>query len=135
MSEEFASDEIDADGVYLVERPKAAPRVPPARRLRGEAIDIVPVYRVAEFTHAVWLCHTWDISMRSLARPGSGAPRDRVCGGRAAPVRWCPATWYPGTEDASSRSCGDRLTQAAVRPDPTGGGALRGQYGANSTEV
>src|SRR4051794_12913311 len=107
MSEEFASDEIDADGVYLVERPEAAPRVPPARRLRGEAIDIVPVYRVAEFSHAVRPCHAGTFPFGRLVRPGSGASRDRVCGGRAAPIRWCPATWYPGTEDASSRGCGD----------------------------
>jgi hypothetical protein len=59
MGEELASDEIDADGVYLVERPKAAPRIPPARRLRGEAIDIMPVYRIAEFSHAVRICHAW----------------------------------------------------------------------------
>jgi hypothetical protein len=89
MREHFAADEIDADGVYLVERPKAAPRVPPARRLRGEAIDIVPVYRVAEFGHAVGLCHIGPCHAEGLARCDGGAPRHRVCESRAAPKTWC----------------------------------------------
>ena len=49
------ADEIDAGGVYPVERPKAARWVPPVRTLRGEAIDILRVYGVAEFSH-VRLC-------------------------------------------------------------------------------
>ena len=51
MREQLAADEIDAHGVYLMEWLKAAPRVPPARTLRGKPIDILLVYRVAEFTH------------------------------------------------------------------------------------
>ena len=51
MREQLAADEIDAHGVYLMERLKAAPWVPPARTLRGKPIDILLVYRVAEFTH------------------------------------------------------------------------------------
>jgi hypothetical protein len=44
-----AADEIEAYGVYLVERREAALDVPPIAALRGEAIDILAVYRVAEF--------------------------------------------------------------------------------------
>jgi hypothetical protein len=51
MREQLATDEIDANGVYLMERPKAAQWVPPVRALRAEPIDIFWVYRVAEFTH------------------------------------------------------------------------------------
>ena len=83
MREQFAADEIEADGVYLVERPKAAPRVPPARRLRGEAIDVLPVYRSAEFTHAVGPCisgafhasGTCAIGWRRVSRSGMRRPR------------------------------------------------------------
>ena len=60
MGEGFAADEIEADGVYVMERPETAPRVPPARCLRGEAIDIVRVYRIAEFIHALWLCRAGE---------------------------------------------------------------------------
>jgi hypothetical protein len=51
MREQLAADEIDADGIYSMERAKAAPRVPPARALRGKAIDIPTVYGVPEFIH------------------------------------------------------------------------------------
>ena len=51
MREQVTADEIDAGGVYLVERPKAARWVPPARTLCGEPIDIFRVYGVAEFGH------------------------------------------------------------------------------------
>ena len=52
MREQMTADEIDAHGVYVMERPKAARWVPPARTLRGEPIDVLRVYRVTEFTHA-----------------------------------------------------------------------------------
>lgn len=51
MREELAADEIDADGIYLVERPEAARLIPPARTLRGETVDILRVYAVADFSH------------------------------------------------------------------------------------
>ena len=49
--QQLAADEIEAGGVYPMEGAEAALRVPPARALRGEAIDVRPVYRVAEFIH------------------------------------------------------------------------------------
>ena len=52
MHEQLTADEIDAPGIYLVERSKAARRVPPARAVRGEAIKILGVYGVAELSHA-----------------------------------------------------------------------------------
>ena len=51
LREQLPADKIDADGVYAVERLKAAPCVPPVRTLRGEPSDVLRVYRIAEFMH------------------------------------------------------------------------------------
>jgi hypothetical protein len=59
MREQLAADESDAGWVHPVERPKAARRVPPARAVRGEAIDILGVYGVAEFSHAGLCEKSW----------------------------------------------------------------------------
>src|SRR5207237_10186828 len=46
--EQLPPDEIEADGVYSMERAKAALGVPPAGAVRSEAIDVVRIYGVAE---------------------------------------------------------------------------------------
>jgi aspartate kinase len=51
MRDQLAADEIEARGVYLMERAKAAARIPPARAVPGEPIDVPRVYRAAEIAH------------------------------------------------------------------------------------
>src|SRR5207244_3664095 len=51
MREQSPTDEIDARGVYLMERSKAASWVPPVSTLRREAIDVLSVYGIDESAH------------------------------------------------------------------------------------
>ena len=68
MGEQVAADESDARGVYPMERSKAAAGIPPARAMRGKAVDVLAVYSVAFFVHPI------------------GSPRSSGCRGRN-PVR------------------------------------------------
>ena len=52
MRDQLAADEIEARGIYLMERTKAAARIPPARAVPSKPINVPRVHGAAEIAHA-----------------------------------------------------------------------------------